>query len=102
MQISANLVYGAAGAWGHLLFFIVVGLLVFLRPYVSAVPQETLVGYTLVLLYLMTPLQSFLGTMAQLGQANVEPSAASRSWACPCRLPGRRSYRRLPEPSPRT
>lgn len=69
-QIAANLIYGAAGAWGHLLFFVMVGFLVFLQPLVSTVSQETLVGYTLVLLYLMTPLQSLLGTMAQLGQAS--------------------------------
>jgi putative pyoverdin transport system ATP-binding/permease protein len=70
MQISANLVYGAAGAWGHLLFFIVVALLVFVRPYVSSVPQQTMVGFTLVLLYLMTPLQSFLSMLGQLGQSS--------------------------------
>jgi putative ATP-binding cassette transporter len=70
VQISANLIYGAAGAWGHLLFFIVVALLVFVRPYFTSVPQETMVGFTLVLLYLMTPLQSFLGMLGQLGQSS--------------------------------
>jgi putative pyoverdin transport system ATP-binding/permease protein len=70
IQIAANLIYGAAGAWGHLIFFIVVALLVYVRPAFTAVPREALVGYTLVLLYMMTPLQSFLGGMAQLGQSS--------------------------------
>jgi len=70
LQVSANLIYAVTGAWGHLLFFVVVGVLVFLRPWFSVVSPATLVGYALVLLYLMSPLQTLLGTLAQLGQAN--------------------------------
>lgn len=71
LRVGAALLYGTAGAWGHLLFFVVIGVLLFLRPGWVASSPEALVGYTLVLLYMMTPLQTVLDSFPILGRADV-------------------------------
>lgn len=71
LRIAATFIYGSAASWGHLLFLVVIGLLLFARPENVGADRETLTGYTLVLLYLMGPLQTFLDSFAVLGRANV-------------------------------
>lgn len=71
LRVGAATLYGAAASWGHLLFFVVIGVLLFLRPGFLEVGRGTLVGYTVVLLYLMTPLQTLLDTFPMLGRADV-------------------------------
>ncbi len=68
LQISANLIHGGAAAWGHLLLFVVIGALVYLRPQFGGT-SEALIGFTLVLIYMMGPLQIVLNAFPQLGQA---------------------------------
>lgn len=71
LRVTAVVVYGAAAAWGHLLFFVVIGTLLFARPDFVNVGREELTGYTLVLLYMMGPLQALLDSMPNLGRAEV-------------------------------
>lgn len=71
LRIMATFVYGSAASWGHLLFLAVIGLLLFARPERFGADGQTLIGYTLVLLYLMGPLQTFMDSFAVLGRANV-------------------------------
>lgn len=71
LRVTAVVVYGAAAAWGHLLFFVVIGVLLFARPGFVEVGREVLTGYTLVLLYMMGPLQVLLDSMPNLGRAEV-------------------------------
>lgn len=71
LNIGGILIFGAAAAWGHLLFFVVIGLLLFANPGLVGADQATLVGYTVVLLYMMTPLQILLNTVPMLGRADV-------------------------------
>jgi|CXWL01.1.fsa_nt_gi putative ATP-binding cassette transporter len=71
LRIVAATLYGSAAALGHLLFFLVIGGLLFLRPSWIAVDWSTLVGYTIMLLYLMTPMQTFLDSVPILGRADI-------------------------------
>jgi putative ATP-binding cassette transporter len=71
LRVHAAVVYGAAAAWGHLLFFVVIGVLLFARPPFIGAEGDALVGYTLVLLYMMTPLQMLLDNLPNLGRAEV-------------------------------
>jgi len=71
LRVTASVVYGAAAAWGHLLFFLVIGVLLFVRPEFIDASRDVLVGYTLVLLYLMGPLQALLAQFPNLGRAEV-------------------------------
>lgn len=63
--------YTAAGSWGQVLVFLVIGLMLFAFPRLHAVSTPMLAAYTLTLLYLMTPLQMIMNTLPQLTRANV-------------------------------
>jgi putative ATP-binding cassette transporter len=70
-NISALRLYSGAASWGQTLVFIVIGLYLFFLPTVSHFNSTALTGYTLTLLYLMSPLQVIMNTLPQLGRANV-------------------------------
>ena len=68
---SGITVYAVAGSWGNLLFFIFIGLLVFALPLIVNSERQDLISYTLIILFMMTPLQTILSAFPSLGQANV-------------------------------
>jgi len=70
-NISALRVYSGAASWGQILVFVVIGLCLFLFPNMGHISGPTLTGYTLALLYLMTPLQVIMNSLPQLGRASV-------------------------------
>lgn len=70
-NISALRLYSGAGSWGQTLVFIVIGLYLFFLPAVGHFNSTALTGYTLALLYLMSPLQVIMNMLPQLGRANV-------------------------------
>jgi len=70
-NISALSLYAGAASWGQTLVFVVIGFSLFVLPRFSHASSITLTGYTLTLLYLMTPLQVIMNTMPQLGRAKV-------------------------------
>lgn len=70
-NVASTTIFSAANAWGQLLFFVVIGLLLFVLPTFQDLERKTLVGYTLVLLYMLTPIQVLLGELPNIGRANV-------------------------------
>jgi putative ATP-binding cassette transporter len=60
-----------ATVWGRLAFFIAIGLLLFLWPRIRDVDAPTLTGYTLTILFLMSPLETIIGYMPLMGRAGV-------------------------------
>jgi len=70
-SVVGNGVYTAAASWGQLLFFVLVGLLVFVVPNLKEISVATLTGYTLIILYMMVPLEVLSGGFAVVGRANV-------------------------------
>jgi putative ATP-binding cassette transporter len=64
-------IYAAAAAWGQVLVFIVVGIILFALPAWNEITAQTMTGYTITLLYLMTPLQVIMNTTPNLSRANV-------------------------------
>lgn len=68
---SALRMYSGAASWGQILAFVVIGLCIFLLPTMGHFGGSTLTGYTLALLYLMTPLQVIMNSLPQLGRASV-------------------------------
>jgi putative ATP-binding cassette transporter len=56
--------------WSHLLFFTLVGLILFLLPNLRNVSPQALTGYIVATLYLMGPLSGVLGSMSLFGRAN--------------------------------
>ena len=70
-NVKGMVILTAANSWGQVLVFVVVGLVLFALPLMRDVSAQTMTGYTLVLLYLMTPLQVIMTTLPSLGRANV-------------------------------
>lgn len=70
-SVVGNGVYTAAASWGQLLFFVLIGLLVFVVPSLKEISGATLTGYTLIILYMLVPLEVLSGSFALVGRANV-------------------------------
>ncbi len=70
LALEARSLFAAAANWGGVLFFLLIGLLLFL-PQMSGQSNEALTGFTLVLLFLRTPLQICLNALPALGQGGV-------------------------------
>ena len=58
-------------SWAHLLFFILMGLLLFVLPGAVGLSGQTLNGYTLTLLYLLVPLDVIGSMLPNLGRAKI-------------------------------
>lgn len=70
LNVKGITIYIAAGNWGNLLFFIFVGLLLFVFPS-GKLDLRTLATYTIALLYMMAPLQAILNWMPNISRAGV-------------------------------
>jgi len=70
-QIRGTTIYALASHWNRLLFFIYVGLLIFVGPGFATISPTELVAYTLVLLYMMAPIEAIQNGLGTLIQADV-------------------------------
>jgi len=77
-NIAGMKTYTAAASWGQSLVFVVVGLIIILLPMTRPISGATLTGYTLALLYLMTPLQIIMNSLPGLGRASVSLSKVEK------------------------
>ena len=70
-EVAGNTIYEAAASWGHILFFVLIGLLLFAWPNLASTSTQTLTGYVLTLLYIITPLQVVLGRLPQMSRTSI-------------------------------
>lgn len=70
-NLAGLTIYTVAASWGQLLVFVVIGLVLFALSGVISVGGAALTGFTLALLYLMTPLQVIMNTLPNMGRAGV-------------------------------
>jgi putative pyoverdin transport system ATP-binding/permease protein len=70
-NIKGMTTFAVAGTWSNLLFYIVMGLLLFALPLVKQIDLQTLTGYTLVVLYMTGPLGAIISAIPQFGRANI-------------------------------
>jgi putative pyoverdin transport system ATP-binding/permease protein len=68
---AALLTFSISTGWGNLLFFALVGVLLFALPRLVEIPLGVLSGYVLTLTYLMLPMQSILDKLQALSRASV-------------------------------
>ena len=61
----------AAAGMGQIMFFLLIGLLVFVVPAYTNTTTQVLTGYTLLLLFIMTPIEVLNMTVPTLFRANV-------------------------------
>jgi putative pyoverdin transport system ATP-binding/permease protein len=70
-SLAGMSVYMAATSWGQILSFALIGFILFLVPAFEQVDAKTLTGYTLITLYLVTPIEIVLNALPNLGRASV-------------------------------
>lgn len=70
-SVRAGVLFSLAVSWGHVLFFAMIGALLFIAPSWSSFPREALTGFTLVIIYLMSPLEVILSTLPQVSSAEI-------------------------------
>ncbi len=68
---AALFTYSISTGWGNLLFFVLVGSLLFVVPQIISINSSVLAGFVLTLTYIMLPMQSILDKLQQLAKANV-------------------------------
>ncbi len=71
LNLSSIVTLTAAASWGQMLFFLVIGVLVFGGSHFGASPPAVLTGYVLVILFMITPIQVILNVVPALGRASV-------------------------------
>lgn len=76
--LLANTLTIAAANWGQILFFIFIGLSLFLAPRFLTLDRHTLTGYTMTVLFMISPLAIIMNNMPTLGRAWVAAEAVRR------------------------
>ncbi len=69
--VAGLTLYNAAESWGQLMFFACMGMLMFAIPAFSLVKSAVIIGGTLVVLYIMTPLDGIMSILPSIGRASV-------------------------------
>ncbi|HEX5720778.1 MAG TPA: cyclic peptide export ABC transporter [Thermoanaerobaculia bacterium] len=70
-RIRATVVHSLAGSWGQVLFFLLIGLILFGAPRANGTDLRILVGFTLAILYMLTPLDVLLNMAPALNAGAV-------------------------------
>ncbi len=70
-NVSAELRFAGAQSWSHLLYFALIGLILFMAPGMGAFDKSTLTKFVVMTLYLMGPLAGVLSSFPLFGRARV-------------------------------
>ncbi len=70
-NVAAEARFIGAQNWSHLLYFALIGLILFLMPRLVVMDRETMTGYVITTLYLMGPLAGVMSSVSLFGRANV-------------------------------
>jgi putative ATP-binding cassette transporter len=68
---SGAALHSLAASCGQALMYSIIGIVLFALPRVQGLDAQILIGYTLTLLFIMTPLQVIMNTVPNLGKASV-------------------------------
>lgn len=71
LRVRAANVFVSANAFGSLLFFVVVGLMLTLQTWSPGVNRTVITGFVLVLLYMKGPIQEIIGALPSIGRAQI-------------------------------
>lgn len=63
--------YTAAGSWGQFMFFVIIGLLLFVMPQVMTISAQILTASILVMLYIVSPLDILSSLLPSFGRAKI-------------------------------
>lgn len=69
--VAGNTIHAAATSWGNILFFVVIGLMLFAVPRYISVDVTVLTGFTLAILFMLGPLEMVMTFLPGLSRANI-------------------------------
>jgi putative ATP-binding cassette transporter len=69
--VKASSIFAVADVWGRTLFFVFIGIILFILPLYMRVSPGAMTGYLLIILYIMGPIGMLLATVPTLSQAKV-------------------------------
>ncbi len=70
-NLAARTLYLLALQWGQILYFILIGLIVFILPRLREVSPEVLTGYAMTILFMISPMGALLNLIPNLGRGAV-------------------------------
>ncbi len=70
-NVAAEIRFIIAHTWTQVLFFLLVGVILFALPKMEAMTPATLTGYVVTTLYLMGPLAGVLGSISAFSRGNI-------------------------------
>lgn len=70
-NVKSMVYFLLAGSWGHILFFVFIGALLFIVPRAAGSNVGVLTACTVTVLYMMTPLEMIMNSVVVLSRANV-------------------------------
>jgi len=70
-SVRGGTIFDAANSWGQVLFYILIGFILFALPAYYQLDRETLTGYVLAILYMITPLDVILALFPNLARASI-------------------------------
>lgn len=77
-NVVGSIIFTAASSCGQSLVFALVGFLIFLAPNLGTIDRSVLTGYTLTILYLMTPLEVILNALPAWSRAGIAAQKIER------------------------
>jgi putative ATP-binding cassette transporter len=63
--------YTAAGSWGQMLFFGIIGILLYVMPQIMQISTQTLTASILIMLYIVSPLDILSSLLPAFGRAKI-------------------------------
>jgi putative ATP-binding cassette transporter len=70
-NINSMTIFAVAATWGHILFFLVVGIVLFGLPLISSIQPAILSSYAITIIYLISPLDYMMSVLPMISGAIV-------------------------------
>lgn len=77
-SVAANVILSGTTSLGQILFFVLIGLVLFGLPALRITDMDVLAGYSVVILYMMTPLEYIMNSLPTMSQAAVAVQTIER------------------------
>jgi putative pyoverdin transport system ATP-binding/permease protein len=70
-RVTGMTKFAIAASWGLLIFFIPIGLLLYVLPQITTIEVPVLSGSVLTIIFMITPMRVILNTLPELSRANI-------------------------------